>query len=64
MLVQGGVCGICLNPDPKGLLCVDHNHATGKTRGLLCHKCNRGLGCFEDDVNLLLQAVNYLHHHK
>jgi hypothetical protein len=39
---------------------IDHNHKTGKIRGLLCGKCNLGLGYFDDNINLLLKAVKYL----
>ncbi len=45
---QGGVCIICLKPKEKPL-CVDHNHETRKLRSLLCDKCNRGLGYFDED---------------
>ena len=59
---QENVCAICGGP-PKGRgakLYVDHNHGTGKIRGLLCVTCNAGIGQFQDCVNLLQRAINYL----
>jgi hypothetical protein len=55
---QNGVCAICHKPESAKdartgrpyQLTVDHNHTTGKFRGLLCHRCNRGLGMFDDPV--------------
>lgn len=54
---QGGKCAICAEP---GELCVDHCHATGRIRGLLCRSCNLALGYLRDDPNRLLSAIDYL----
>lgn len=63
---QGGVCGICGSDDPsKGragnkFFCVDHDHITGRVRGLLCVPCNTGLGRLGDNVASLERAIAYL----
>jgi hypothetical protein len=58
---QKGRCRICGGlPDATGRLCVDHNHATGKVRGLLCRLCNAGLGAFRDNVKCVAEALKYL----
>lgn len=56
---QGGKCAICLKASKKRLS-VDHDHKTGKVRGLLCTRCNQGLGYFKDDLKRLKGAISYL----
>ena len=64
---QGGKCAICRVPvddlgGPKKhrLLHIDHDHATGVVRGLLCNPCNRALGFLRDDPEIALAAAEYL----
>ncbi|WP_409071688.1 endonuclease VII domain-containing protein [Burkholderia pseudomallei] len=61
---QGGVCAICKRaPSGRGIaavLHVDHDHTTGIVRGLLCTRCNRALGAFDDDPQRLIDAAAYL----
>lgn len=45
-------------------LCIDHNHDTGKIRGLLCHDCNTAIGKFQDKIELLQSAIDYLKKHE
>lgn len=58
LLAQSGICPICSGQMKRPH--VDHDHDTGVVRGLLCHACNKGLGQFRDDQQLLIQAVRYL----
>lgn len=58
---QKEVCAICSQKCPtKKSLSVDHDHNTGKVRGLLCNRCNRALGMFQDNPELLIKAASYL----
>ena len=56
--IQGDTCAICRVS--LATVRVDHDHATGIARGLLCHPCNVGLGWFRDQPDLLRAAANYL----
>lgn len=55
---QKGKCGVC-KCKPKRM-CVDHDHKTGKIRGLLCHKCNSAIGILGDTVSGIRRALRYL----
>jgi len=63
---QSGVCAICRSPETMTLrgklktLAVDHDHVTGKVRGLLCHACNAALGHMRDNPSTLREAALYL----
>lgn len=60
---QNDRCAICGKPqiDSKdGRFHVDHDHKTGRVRGLLCDRCNVGLGSFEDNPQRLVLAARYL----
>lgn len=58
--LQDGRCAICRNLQPGKHFAVDHCHATGIIRGLLCNKCNSGLANFRDDIEALEAAASYL----
>jgi hypothetical protein len=67
---QNNVCAICGKPefvkDQHGKLrslAVDHDHATGEIRGLLCTNCNKGIGHLQDSITILTAAINYLKNH-
>jgi hypothetical protein len=63
LAAQGGVCKICgggPNGKAVGRLHVDHDHATGRVRGLLCYLCNKMLGLARDRAEVLDRAAAYL----
>jgi len=68
MAAQGGVCVICAIAGTvkveKRSLCVDHDHVTGRVRGLLCHRHNFLLGNAGDSLAELSAAYHYLNHYK
>lgn len=55
---QCGGCAICGKQEKR--LAVDHDHVTSKIRGLLCGTCNRGISMFNEDINVVERAVQYL----
>lgn len=59
---QAGGCAICgvIKLEDNKALAIDHDHQTGKVRGLLCRKCNIGLGQLQDSKELLTRAIAYL----
>jgi hypothetical protein len=61
LLIQSeGKCMICKESFGKGKVCIDHNHTTGKVRGVVCDSCNKGLGFFKDNSIVLDTAIQYL----
>ena len=58
---QGGGCAICMRKDWSGRgPQIDHDHITGKVRGILCGKCNTAIGMIGDDLRIAWALVNYL----
>lgn len=66
LLMQNYRCKICNKSlDDNGKkLAIDHCHTTGKVRSLLCHSCNVGLGNFNDNIDIMTRAIEYLMEHK
>ena len=60
---QNNKCKICLVEFSNVTPNIDHCHITNEVRGILCGPCNRGLGIFKDDIELLTKAINYLEEH-
>lgn len=74
LAAQNGLCAICQkpekysskNPQSSGQLlslAVDHDHAKNRVRELLCMACNKGIGCFEEDILRLQAAIEYIRKH-
>ncbi len=63
---QGGGCKICGTKTPKGSgrFHIDHDHKTGKVRGILCNNCNMALGLMKDNPKILISAAQYLNENK
>ena len=63
MQKQGSCCAICGYSDQsnkKFFPMVDHDHVSGKVRGLLCSNCNQAIGKFKDDITIIESAISYL----
>ncbi len=62
---QNGCCAICKRHSTnfKKRLCVDHNHITGKARQLLCDDCNQAIGRFQENIEIMQEAINYIRKH-
>jgi hypothetical protein len=61
--LQDACCAICRTAIDKKGCHIDHDHATGKVRGILCASCNTGIGLFKDSPSVLIQAAEYLKDH-
>jgi len=62
---QNNSCAICKRIEPTGYgWHVDHCHSTNKVRGLLCSKCNQGIGLLEENTDTLKKAIEYLENSK
>ena len=67
LIKQNYSCAICGTKTPTGkwkVFAVDHNHTTGKVRGLLCNECNRGIGLLKDSLTIISSAYSYLEKHE
>jgi hypothetical protein len=65
--LQNNGCKICGAEDPGKpfkFFHVDHDHKTGRLRGLLCRSCNTGIGLFKEDVKLIEKAIEYVNKHR
>lgn len=61
---QDGCCAICsIKEADKKKLSIDHDHRTGKIRGLLCNPCNVSIGYAKEDVKILEKMIQYLKDH-
>ncbi len=61
---QGRRCDICKSTEHRGKNWnTDHNHSTGKFRGILCHSCNAMIGYARESADILRAGIDYLKHH-
>lgn len=57
LINQGGGCKLCGRKPIKNRLPIDHNHSTGKVRGILCTPCNRAVGILEHNIDKLVEYL-------
>jgi Recombination endonuclease VII len=60
IIAQNYQCAICGDKQEDKRLCVDHCHLTGRIRGLLCSRCNQGIGLLRDNADIMLSAIKYI----
>lgn len=64
---QKNRCAVCRTDKPGGRgerWHIDHDHVTGQVRGLLCGKCNSGIGMLQDDPGIIAAAARYVAKHR
>jgi hypothetical protein len=61
---QNNSCAICGGDAGQRSFSVDHDHISGKVRGLLCRGCNVGIGNLKDDIEILEKAIEYIKKHR
>lgn len=63
---QGFICAVCKEPkkENKKYFHVDHNHTTGKVRGLLCSGCNTALGSLKENTTIMRNLIEYVEHYE
>lgn len=63
LIRQNGLCAVCKTTGERSHLSIDHNHKTGKIRGLLCHTCNSALGMLKENKDIVANLLRYLNEH-
>jgi uncharacterized membrane protein YvbJ len=67
--IYSDLCAVCGKPETDKrngkirMLSIDHNHDTGKIRGMLCGKCNKALGLLDENIDILLSMIKYIAKH-
>ncbi len=64
LTLQENKCAICKKSFQETHDYIDHDHKNGEVRGVLCQKCNMGIGMFDENLSILVEAINYLSSYK